>query len=110
MMGIATTCIGLLPVYTQIGIWAPISLVALRIVQGIAVGGEWGGAILIASESAPKGKGILYAAFAQQGSPTGNLLATWRSSPSAPCPPRTSFSGAGARRSCSPQCWSSSAW
>ncbi|WP_162858831.1 MFS transporter, partial [Klebsiella pneumoniae] len=52
------------------------SLVALRIVQGIAVGGEWGGAILIASESAPKGKGILYAAFAQQGSPTGNLLAT----------------------------------
>ncbi len=76
MMGIATTCIGLLPVYTQIGIWAPISLVALRIVQGIAVGGEWGGAILIASESAPKGKGILYAAFAQQGSPTGNLLAT----------------------------------
>ncbi|AVR66756.1 MULTISPECIES: MFS transporter [Pseudomonas aeruginosa group] len=76
MMGIATTCIGLLPVYAQIGVWAPISLVALRIVQGIAVGGEWGGAILIASESAPRGKGILYAAFAQQGSPTGNLLAT----------------------------------
>ena len=48
----------------------------LRIIQGIAVGGEWGGAILIASESAPKGKGILYAAFAQQGSPAGNLLAT----------------------------------
>ncbi len=76
MMGIATTCIGLLPVYAQIGLWAPVALVALRVIQGVAVGGEWGGAILIASESAPKGKGILYAAFAQQGSPTGNLLAT----------------------------------
>jgi predicted MFS family arabinose efflux permease len=76
MMGVATTCIGLLPTYLQIGIWAPISLVVLRIIQGIAVGGEWGGAILIASENAPKGKGIMYAAFAQQGSPAGNLLAT----------------------------------
>lgn len=76
MMGIATTCIGLLPAYAQIGVWAPIALVLLRVIQGIAVGGEWGGAILIASENAPKGKGILYAAFAQQGSPAGNLLAT----------------------------------
>ncbi|MBF8744653.1 MFS transporter [Pseudomonas monteilii] len=76
MMGIATTGIGLLPAYESIGIWAPICLVLLRVIQGIAVGGEWGGAILIASEHAPKGKGILYAAFAQQGSPTGNLLAT----------------------------------
>ena len=76
MMGVATTCIGLLPTYYQIGIWAPIALVALRVIQGIAVGGEWGGAVLIASENAPKGKGILYAAFAQQGSPAGNLLAT----------------------------------
>lgn len=76
MMGLATTGIGLLPTYAQIGVWAPVTLVCLRVIQGIAVGGEWGGAILIASESAPKGKGILYAAFAQQGSPTGNLLAT----------------------------------
>ncbi|NBA94830.1 MFS transporter [Pseudomonas sp. R5(2019)] len=76
MMGVATTCIGLLPTYLQIGVWAPISLVVLRIIQGVAVGGEWGGAILIASENAPKGKGIMYAAFAQQGSPAGNLLAT----------------------------------
>jgi MFS family permease len=76
MMGVATSCIGLLPTYLQIGIWAPVSLVVLRIIQGVAVGGEWGGAILIASENAPKGKGILYAAFAQQGSPAGNLLAT----------------------------------
>ncbi len=76
MMGIATTGIGLLPSYESIGIWAPVGLVLLRVIQGIAVGGEWGGAILIASEHAPKGKGILYASFAQQGSPTGNLLAT----------------------------------
>lgn len=76
MMGVATTCIGFLPTYAEIGLLAPVALVVLRVLQGIAVGGEWGGAVLIASESAPKGKGILYAAFAQQGSPTGNLLAT----------------------------------
>ena len=75
LMGVATTCIGLLPTYESIGIWAPIALVALRFLQGIAVGGEWGGAVLIASENAPKGKGILYSAFAQQGAPAGNLLA-----------------------------------
>lgn len=75
MMGVATTCIGLLPTYAQIGAAAPVLLVFLRILQGIAVGGEWGGAVLIASENAPKGKGILYSAFAQQGAPTGNLLA-----------------------------------
>ncbi|MGV5049724.1 MHS family MFS transporter [Rhodococcus pyridinivorans] len=76
MMGIATVGIGLLPTYAQIGMWAPVLLVFLRIVQGVAVGGEWGGAVLIASENAPKGKGILYSAFAQQGSPAGNLLST----------------------------------
>ncbi|QHG82067.1 MULTISPECIES: MFS transporter [Rhodococcus] len=76
MMGIATVGIGMLPTYAQIGMWAPVLLVFLRIVQGVAVGGEWGGAVLIASENAPKGKGILYSAFAQQGSPAGNLLST----------------------------------
>jgi len=76
MMGIATVGIGLLPTYAQIGMWAPILLVLLRVLQGVAVGGEWGGAVLIASENAPKGKGILYSAFAQQGSPAGNLLST----------------------------------
>lgn len=105
MMGVATTCIGLLPTYLQIGIWAPIALVVLRVIQGIAVGGEWGGAILIASENAPKGKGILYAAFAQQGSPPATCWRPSCSSPSAPCRSRTSCSGAGAFRSCSPQHW-----
>lgn len=75
MMGVATTFIGLLPTYETIGFWAPIGLVILRFIQGVAVGGEWGGAVLIASENAPKGKGVLYSAFAQQGAPAGNLLA-----------------------------------
>ncbi|WP_236863695.1 MFS transporter [Brevibacterium daeguense] len=77
LMGVASVGVGLLPGYAQIGIWAPILLTLLRIVQGLAVGGEWGGAVLVASENAPKNKGILYSAFAQQGSPAGNLLSTF---------------------------------
>src|SRR4028118_1594730 len=50
LMGVATVLIGLLPTYNQIGIWAPIALIALRLVQGFAVGGEWGGAVLMAAE------------------------------------------------------------
>ncbi|GAA4617100.1 MFS transporter [Saccharopolyspora hordei] len=76
MMGAATVAIGLLPGYAQIGAAAPVLLVVLRMVQGVAVGGEWGGAVLIATEHAPPGKRLLYGAFAQQGSPVGNLLAT----------------------------------
>lgn len=76
MMGAATVAIGLLPGYAQIGVAAPVLLVVLRMVQGVAVGGEWGGAVLIATEYAPPGKRLLYGAFAQQGSPVGNLLAT----------------------------------
>jgi MFS family permease len=76
MMGICTTAVGLLPTYAQIGGWAAVILVALRLVQGIAMGGEWGGAVVLAAEHAPKGKGIIYGAFAQQGSPMGNLLST----------------------------------
>ncbi|MHA2787543.1 MFS transporter [Corynebacterium sp. S7] len=76
LMGVGTVGVGLLPTYDMIGIWAPILLVLLRLIQGIAMGGEWGGAVLIATESAPKDKKILYGAFAQQGSPVGNLLAT----------------------------------
>ncbi|WP_193080278.1 MFS transporter [Brevibacterium aurantiacum] len=76
LMGSATVGVGLLPTYEQIGFMAPILLVFLRVVQGVAMGGEWGGAVLIATEFAPPGKKILYGAFAQQGSPVGNLLAT----------------------------------
>ncbi|GAA0527894.1 MFS transporter [Saccharopolyspora subtropica] len=76
MMGVATTLIGLLPGYAQIGVWAPVLLVLIRMVQGIGLGGEWGGSVLIASEHAPKGRSVLYGAFAQQGSPVGNTLST----------------------------------
>ena len=75
LMGLATTGIGLLPSYASVGIWAPIGLVTLRIVQGISVGGEWGGAVLMASEHAPAGRKTFYASFAQLGSPAGLLLA-----------------------------------
>lgn len=76
LMGAATVGVGLLPTYAEIGMMAPILLVLLRVVQGVAMGGEWGGAVLIATEFAPPKKKILYGAFAQQGSPVGNLLAT----------------------------------
>ncbi|MFJ8616241.1 MFS transporter [Streptomyces clavifer] len=76
MMGVSTTAIGLLPGYASIGIAAPILLVCIRMIQGIGLGGEWGGSVLIASEHAPKGKSVLYGAFAQQGSPVGNTLST----------------------------------
>ncbi|MGV9699398.1 MFS transporter [Streptomyces sp. NPDC003470] len=76
MMGLSTTAIGLLPGYASIGVAAPILLILIRMIQGIGLGGEWGGSVLIASEHAPKGKSILYGAFAQQGSPVGNTLST----------------------------------
>ncbi|MDF0604484.1 MHS family MFS transporter [Neisseriaceae bacterium TC5R-5] len=74
MMGVATVCIGLLPTYQQIGLWAPILLVLLRVVQGVAVGGEWGGAVLMAGEHAGKERRTLFASFAQLGSPAGLIL------------------------------------
>ncbi|MGW6397670.1 MFS transporter [Streptomyces sp. NPDC055134] len=76
LTGAATALIGVLPTYAQIGVLAPTLLVVIRCIQGVALGGEWGGAVLIATEHAPPGKKILYGAFAQQGSPAGNLLAT----------------------------------
>jgi MFS family permease len=74
MMGVVTVCIGMLPTYTQIGVAAPVLLILLRIVQGIAVGGEWGGAVLMAGEHAPKGRRNFFASFAQLGSPAGLIL------------------------------------
>ncbi|HEY3682139.1 MAG TPA: MFS transporter [Streptosporangiaceae bacterium] len=76
MMGIATFLVGVLPTYAAVGVAAPVLLAVLRAVQGIAVGGEWGGAVLMASESAPKGRGVVFGMFAQQGSPAGSILAT----------------------------------
>ncbi|MFI6576293.1 MFS transporter [Nocardiopsis sp. NPDC050513] len=76
MMGVATFCVGLLPTYEQVGPLAPLLLVVLRFVQGIAVGGEWGGAVLMAVESAPEERKTFYGSFAQLGNPAGALLAT----------------------------------
>ena len=74
MMGIATFLIGLLPTYESIGIWAPILLVAFRIFQGLGVGGEWGGAVLLAVEHAPEGRRGYYGSWPQMGVPAGPLL------------------------------------
>jgi MHS family shikimate/dehydroshikimate transporter-like MFS transporter len=71
IMGVGTFLIGCLPNYSQIGIWAPILLVALRVLQGIGVGGEWGGAVLMVIEHAPEGKRGLYGSLVQIGFPAG---------------------------------------
>lgn len=76
MMGIATALIGLLPSFATAGWWAPVMLVLLRAVQGFAVGGEWGGAALLAVESAPKKKKAFYSSGVQIGFGVGLLLAT----------------------------------
>jgi metabolite-proton symporter len=75
MMGGATTIIGLLPTYETIGVAAPIVLTILRFVQGLAIGGQWGGAMLLVTESAPPDKRGYYGAFAQAGAPMGVILA-----------------------------------
>jgi metabolite-proton symporter len=74
IMGVATFLIGLLPTYAQIGVWAPILLVALRFIQGLGVGGEWGGAVLIAVEHAPSHRRGFYGSFPQMGVPAGVIL------------------------------------
>lgn len=76
VIGVATGIIGLLPTYASIGVWAPITLVILRLLQGVAVGGEWGGATTMAIEHAPAEKRGRYAAFVQIGSPAGTLLSS----------------------------------
>jgi MFS family permease len=73
LTGGATTLIGVLPTYAAIGIAAPILLVLLRIIQGFGVGGEWGGAVLIATEHASPGRRAIYGSFAQFGVPIGVL-------------------------------------
>jgi metabolite-proton symporter len=76
IMGGATFLIGLVPTYAAIGILAPLLLVSLRFLQGFAVGGEWGGAVLMAVEHAPKEKRGFYGSFPQMGVPAGLLLST----------------------------------
>ncbi len=75
LMGVATTLIGLLPGYSAVGFWAPLLLTLLRFLQGIAVGGQWGGAVLLAVESAPADRRGFYSSFAQVGVPVALVLA-----------------------------------
>ena len=75
LMGGSTVIIGLLPTYSQIGIWAPILLCICRVGQGIGLGGEWGGAALVATENAPEGKRAWYGTFPQLGAPIGLFVA-----------------------------------
>ena len=77
MMGFATAGIGLLPTYHDIGVWAPVLLVLMRLIQGFGVGGEWGGAVLTAVEHAPKRLRGLYGSLPQAGVPAGLLIATF---------------------------------
>jgi MHS family shikimate/dehydroshikimate transporter-like MFS transporter len=75
IMGVATFLMGLLPTYESVGVVAPILLVALRFIQGIGVGGEWGGAVLMAVEHSPQGRRGYYGSWPQMGVPAGLLLA-----------------------------------
>ncbi len=75
LMGVASTLIGLLPTYAMIGVAAPILLTLLRFCQGLAIGGQWGGAMLLVTESAPANERGWYGAYAQAGAPVGVILA-----------------------------------
>jgi MHS family shikimate/dehydroshikimate transporter-like MFS transporter len=76
IMGIATFLIGLLPTYASVGIWAPVMLLFLRVFQGIGIGGEWGGAVLMAVEHSPTGRRGFYGSWPQIGVPAGLLLSS----------------------------------
>jgi MFS family permease len=105
LMGVATTLVGLLPTYAAIGMAAPILLVLLRILQGISAGGEWGGAVLMAVEHAPKTRRGVFGASPQMGVPLGLLLASGMLALMATIAPGEAFvQGGGACRSCSRSC------
>jgi MFS transporter, MHS family, shikimate and dehydroshikimate transport protein len=76
IMGVSTFAIGLLPTYDTIGVWAPVLLVMLRLFQGFGLGGEWGGAVLMAVEHAPRNRRGFYGSWPQTGAPAGLLLST----------------------------------
>jgi MFS transporter, MHS family, shikimate and dehydroshikimate transport protein len=76
MMGLATAVIGILPTYETLGIWAAILLIACRLVQGFGLGGEWGGAVLMAVEHAPEHNRGFYGSWPQLGAPLGLVLGT----------------------------------
>src|SRR3984893_8543691 len=75
-MGISTVAVGLLPTYASIGVLAPLLLALLRLGQGLGLGGEWGGAVVLATENAPPGKHALYGMFPQLGAPIGFICSS----------------------------------
>jgi len=76
LVGVVTFLMGCLPTYNQIGVWAPILLVVLRFIQGFAVGGEWGGAVLLVAEHSPAKQRGFWSSWPQAAVPVGNMLAT----------------------------------
>lgn len=76
MVGITTFLMGMIPGFDSIGYWAPILLVSLRLIQGFAFGGEWGGAVILVSEHSPPNRRGFWASWPQAGVPLGNLVAT----------------------------------
>jgi MHS family shikimate/dehydroshikimate transporter-like MFS transporter len=76
MMGVPTILIGLIPSYESIGYWAAALLVLMRIIQGLAVGGDWGGAVLMAVEHAPEGKKCFFGSLPQAGVASGSILSS----------------------------------
>ncbi|MGH2510425.1 MAG: MFS transporter, partial [Ktedonobacteraceae bacterium] len=76
IMGLGTFLVGVMPTYSVIGIWAPILLVVLRFTQGFAVGGEWGGAVLMATEHSPANRRGFYGSWPQMGVPIGLILSS----------------------------------
>jgi len=76
LVGVVTVLMGCLPTYAQIGVWAPVLLVVLRFLQGFAVGGEWGGAVLLVAEHSPNKSRAFWASWPQAAVPVGNMLAT----------------------------------
>jgi Nitrate/nitrite transporter len=99
IMGVATFLIGLLPTYATAGIWAPVLLLLLRVLQGLGIGGEGGGAVLMAIEYAPKERRGFYGSWPQIGVPeaSSSRRSSWRRSPR--CRTRRSSTGAGGSRS-----------
>ncbi|MDT7659341.1 MAG: hypothetical protein QOF38_4056 [Pseudonocardiales bacterium] len=111
LMGVATAAIGVLPTYPRVGLLAPALLVVLRLLQGLAVGAEWGGAVLMSVEHAANRRRGLFGSFPQVGSPAGMLLASGIFAVVRGSVDRATFlDWGGGCRSCSACCWSSSGW
>ena len=110
IMGLSTFAMGLLPTYDSIGVWGPMLLLLLRMLQGIGLGGEWGGAVLLCVEHAPDNRRGWFSSWPQLGVPIGLLTSTLAVAVVTQLPRRRSSRGAGACPSSSRSSWSRSAW